>query len=283
MGVSSALLTQQFLSKHAVKTLCSCLVCWFESKINLDMASENKPPLTLPAASTAQDDTSASDEEKITLFAPFEALKSSRSLFQRSEERDSEYNSSRSEARSREIEFQESATGQSSGSAVVLFRKLKAVVSGSSSSSTSSTSSPAQLNSRPPTLVANTSNHPPSDNRCLQSGQRAKYSPTPSARSASSGVEHGGVSAEPSVTASVEQNLSEEPRISLTSYSDPHSHMTKKSAHPGGGAVGGGGVVRPQAQAVNKTEMLKRFGSIADNKVQVCLGGHSHVKSSLNF
>lgn len=194
----------------------------------------------------------AEQREEITLFAPFGAQKPTRSLFQRSSDYESEFSDSKSDSKSREIEFQSSET-QTAGNAKVLFRKLKAVVSGTSTSSLS---------------MSSAQETPSVDNSAR--GYWSKASPTPSVGSsintATGTADQASLYLEPSVTLSVEQGLSDEPKISLTSYSDAHSHRVKRTAHPGGG------VARPQSQAVNKTEMLKRFGNIADNTVQVRKG-----------
>lgn len=224
------------------------------------------PPAPASGTDTGEEED---NKEEITLFAPFGAQKPTRSVFQRSSEYESEFSDSKSDSKSREIEFQNSET-QSIGNAKVLFRKLKAVVSGSSASSLSmSTSTPDPNGSKPPSMgVGGNYNHTPSASSLDNGARGSRVSPTPSVGNsvmARGGVDQVSVHTEPTVTQSVEQGLSEEPRISLTSYSDAHSHMIKKTAHPGGG------VARPQSQAVNKTEMLKRFGNIADNtSVQVC-------------
>lgn len=213
----------------------------------------------------------SNSEDTITLFAPFEAQKPSRSLFQRSSEYEGDSNGSGVDARSREIVF-DASDAQSSGNARVLFRKLKAAVSGSSSSSqatassSSSVTSSAQFN-KPQNAELKFSLKPPTSERSSLRGHRSKVSPTSSVVSVSSatGVEQGGVPGH-IVATTMEWSINEEPKISLTSYSDAHSHAVKQ---PTGVLHTGGGTARPQAQAVNKTEMLKRFGSIADNQVQV--------------
>lgn len=223
------------------------------------MTSEDKPS---PAGDIT---TTESFEETITLFAPFEAQKPSRSLFQRSSELESESGSSRVETNSREIVFQDPES-QAGGNAKVLFRKLKAAVSGSSINSlspvTSSISSSQFVgNSNPPQSVG-FKLHTSDSNGSLRS-HRSKVSPTPSAVS--------GVEQSAAVPRHImKQNVNEEPTISLTSYSDAHNRVVGKlpatsSSHSGGC------VARPQAQTVNKTEMLKRFGSIADSQVEVSI------------
>lgn len=235
------------------------------------MASEVKPAPKATDAS-AKDEEEGLEDTTITLFAPFEVQKPSRSLFQRSADRESDFSSSKSESRSREIEFQNSEA-PSSGNPKVIFRKLKAAVS-SSSATTSKRPQELSVTVQPPAAaaaaVAETS---------VSSSQRSKISPTPSTgssnpASSSSSIGQGRNSGEASVVGSVERALSEETKISLTSYSDAHRRTVKHPLPPPGGPGGVArpqlqGVARPQLQAVNKTEMLKRFGSIADNKVQV--------------
>lgn len=229
------------------------------------MTSEDNPS---PDAATTSDP--GAEETTITLFAPFEAQKPSRSVFQRSSQIESESSARRVEVQSKEIEFQNSEA-QGSGNAKVLFRKLKAAVSGTpssdaSSSTSSSNSSSVQIiiGSSSPKGIGTTRNS--SDSGSLR-GHRSKGSPTPSTVNAASFV--GGTGQAASSRSIMEQSVGEDPKISLTSYSDAHNRLIAKqpaTSHPGGG------VARPQAQAVNKSEMLKRFGSIADNKVQVSVG-----------
>lgn len=242
------------------------------------MASEVKPAPKATDAS-AKDEEEGLEDTTITLFAPFEVQKPSRSLFQRSADRESDFSSSKSESRSREIEFQNSEA-PSSGNPKVIFRKLKAAVS-SSSGTTSKRPQELSVTVQPPAAaaaaVAETS---------VSSSQRSKISPTPSTgssnpassssnpASSSSSIRQGYNSGEANVVGSVERALSEETKISLTSYSDAHRRTVKHPLLPPGGPGGvarpqSQGEARPQLQAVNKTEMLKRFGSIADNKVQV--------------
>lgn len=222
------------------------------------MTSEDRPP---PNPTTSEVEAY---EETITSFAPFEAQKPSRSLFQRSSEIEGDSNSSGVDTRSKEIVFHAS-DAQSTGNARVLFRKLIAAVSGSSSSSqpnVSSSSSGGSSYAKPESAEGKATLKPPSS----LTGHRSKVSPTSSVVSVSSAVsvEQGGMPGH-IVATNMEQSVNEEPKISLTSYSDAHGRAVKQPAalHTGGGTV------RPQAQAVNKTEMLKRFGSIADNQVQV--------------
>ena len=243
----------------------------------LAMSSNNgQPPPTCPSSTggAAEDTAEAEKEEEITLFAPFGAQKPSKSVFQHSSEYEGEFSDGRSD--SREIEFQSSETPSVGNAPKVLFRKLKAAVSGSSLSSLSMSTSvqePSSVTLKPPVnkppgssnrAGPNSSKAPSADTRAY----RSRNSPTPSlGSSVAISVEQGGISGDPHMR-TVEQALSEEPKISLTSYSDAHGHVLRKTGHPSAG--GGGGVVRQQSQAVNKSEMLKRFGTIADNKgVQV--------------
>ncbi len=207
-------------------------------------SEDNSPP----------DVTKREGDESITNFAPFESLKPARSRFQRSAECVDDSGSFRVDPQSREIEFH-SSESQSSGNPKVLFRKIKAAVSGSNISSSYSAQYPSD-NSKPLSLGGPTTS---------LGGQRSTADHAPSSasiKSAPTSIKH----SEPSMAASIEQTVREfdSPKISLTSYSDPH-HMPPRV----GGAAGG--VARPQAQAVNKTEMLKRFGSIAESQVQVCV------------
>ena len=193
-----------------------------------------------PTSSEHPPDTN--DEVQITLFAPFEANKSSRAPFLRSSENDSdESRTSVSSNRSREIEFQNS---ESRSAGKVLFRKIKSAVSGSSSASSNTFSgpSPAQTSvmNKPPNVKGPAMS---SSNNAALSNQATNFGD--------------------GLAVVMESTLDEDPRISLTSYSDAHSRMVAKQQ----GRDSGGS--RVQSQAVNKTEMLKRFGSIAENKVQV--------------
>lgn len=246
------------------------------------MADSSKQPSDANLTTTTSSDynTTGSEEEQITLFAPFEANKASGralSRFQRSSEVESDQRVS-----SKEIEFQDSES-QSAGNAKVLFRKLKAVVSSggvsSSSYSPTSTPSPAQLaiaknkSNRQPTLKVHVNVFPPEGSE----GKGSHYDKHSSSVSSSVVVTSSGgrvVSLEGTERG---QAAREDPRISLTSYSDAHHRRAGREELGGtdmrdgrleggaaGGRKGGGG-------AVNKTEMLKRFGNIANSKVQVCV------------
>lgn len=309
------------------------------------MANSPPPPTITVAA------PEPSEEEKITLFAPFEALKPSKSRFQRSMELDLESTTSGSPDMKKEIEFQSSEA--QTGNAKVFFRKIKAAVSGSGSStnSLSSDRTPSPVAPVTSSLLGaegEMSFYPQLEGTSL----KARHLPRPTPRSSVASGSYKAAGGEP---VSSVQSASEDPQISLTSYSDAHSRSTRPAgggvarpgAHagevgrsqprpgggvarppaqtsrpgegvarkpgggvakpPGGGvtrpqasskppggcvarpqapaggcvtkpqgggmarpqAPAGGGVARPQSQAVNKTEMLKRFGSIADNQVQV--------------
>lgn len=251
-------------------------------------------PAPASGPATAEDSGAEQEqEEEITHFAPFGAQKPTRSAFLRSSEYESEFSESKSD--SKEIEFQESEAQSVTSGAKVLFRKLKAAVSGSSASVSSSsqevTGSNLSSNNSPglaTTQPQRGSSHAPLSEPVSGGARggggsghmRSGASPTPSfGNSMASGT---GVSAVDQLTSdpggltmsTAEQALSEETKISLTSYSDAHKIRKTPGAGASGGNPSGGGVAggmaRPQAQAVNKTEMLKRFGSIADNKgVQV--------------
>ena len=254
---------------------------------------------TASSFATLSDTGGAGEDDKITLFAPFEAQKPPRALFYNSDEEEAQKSENRGSTAgtgSGEIEFQGSES-QAPGSATVIFRKLRAAVSGGStgpsSGNSSSLSASVSVSNKPSPLVqslnfrpnqgsrgASRNAHPLGNSSIhFQKGQRSSASPTPSAGSTGvssnntdpSTATAGGMARNTKVN--VEQSV--EPRISLTSYSDPRGHIVRQSSSGGGGVVmgmaGGVGVVRPQAQAVNKSEMLKRFGSIADNQVQVCM------------
>lgn len=228
-------------------------------------------------ATSSEYHTAPSEEEQITLFAPFEANKphsaSSRALalFQGSSEADSDLATS-----SREIEFQESET-QSAGNAKVLFRKLRAAVSSSGGSTSSyspvSTPSPAQLsiarsqNNRTCNLEVSVNIHPPESLGGRGHRHHGRFSPTASVSSSNMASSSGGrgISGEGGIAV---PSVREEQKISLTSYSDAHQRMVEEGSRRGGEEKGGGG---GGGGAVNKTEMLKRFGNIADSKVQVNL------------
>ncbi len=245
-------------------------------------SSVTTPLTTSPSTACISDTGGNGEEDTITLFAPFESQKPARSLFYSSEQ-DVENNDSRAgHAKSREAEFQASESQATPGSAAVIFRRLKAAVSGGGSSSSLSPSvsvpnkpSPLARISDPPQNQGGketnrNSNQSLTSDR-YQKGQRSSVSPTPSAGSVSSSNVEPATTGDPKMfrnpKSSVNVEHSLEPRISLTSYSDPHVRAARQQPFMGG--VAGGGVARPQAQAVNKSEMLKRFGSIADNQVQV--------------
>ena len=210
---------------------------------------------------------------EITLFAPFEANRANTktlALLQGSSgAEDSDQGVS-----SREIEFQDSAT-HTTGNAKVLFRKLIAAVSTSGGSTSSyspvSTPSPAQLSStrnrvtRPYNLEVSTSVPPPERGHGRRQYHHERFSPNSSISSSnmasSSGGGHGASEED------AQPCIKEERKISLPSYSDTHQRMMGEGPRKGGGeerVTGGGG-----GGAVNKTEMLKRFGNIADSNVQV--------------
>ena len=238
---------------------------------------EEKNEVSDPNATSSEYNTAQSEEDKITLFAPFEVNKShtasSRALavLHRSSEADSELWTN-----SREIEFRESET-QYAGNARVLFRKLKAAVSSSGGSSSSyspiSTPSPSQLSNARHRIKRRCNlevsvNIPPPEGL----GERGhlhygRFSPTSSISSSNMASSSGGrdISGE-GIT--VERSVREDQKISLTSYSDAHQRMVDKGSRRGGKEEEGGG-----GGAVNKTEMLKRFGNIADSKVQVIYTG----------
>lgn len=226
------------------------------------MTSEDNSPSNLPHPSVSE----VSGDETITLFAPFEAQKPTRSLFQRSSEHEGDSSSSGVDM-SKEIIF-DGSDAQTSGNARVLFRKLKAAVSGSSNSSQASGSSSSGSSTAPfQSVGGHSSLKPPTSDASSLRSHRSKVSPTSSVVSFSSAVsvEQGSIPRH-IAAANMEQSVTEDPKISLTSYSDAHSRRIAKNPSA---LNTGGGVARPQAQAVNKTEMLKRFGSIADNQVQV--------------
>ena len=231
------------------------------------MTSADNPQ---PDAATSDPSGSAEETTTITLFAPFEAQKPSRSVFQRSCEPERESSAGKVEAKGRELEIQ-----NPEAQAKVLFRKLKAAVSGSSNpssnvSSFTDSSNPSSVqiivgSSSPQSVGPSRNSSDQGDSHGSLRGHRSRVSPTPSAVSVASFVGGAEQAAPPRIT--MEQSI--DPKISLTSYSDAHSRLIARqppSSHPGGG------VAKPQAQAVNKTEMLKRFGSIADNQVQVGVG-----------
>lgn len=239
----------------------------------------------------------AEEDDKITLFAPFEAQKPPRSLFHESESEVFQGSENQGSARSKELEFQ-SSESQPPGNAKVIFRKLKAAVSGSTSTSGNSSfsylSASVSFPSKSSPLTQSSNSYqgraPPTQPPAaagsgvrFQKGQRSSVSPTPSSESSGISssstdpsmvtttiVEDPKMSRNPKPTVNVEQSV--EPRISLTSYSDPPRHKVRPGGGGGGvvGVAGGGGSgARSQTPAVNKSEMLKRFGSIADNQVQV--------------
>jgi hypothetical protein len=229
------------------------------------MTSEGKAP-----PDVGIDPAGEGTPETITLFAPFEAQKPSRSLFQRSPELESKSSSNKD----REIEFQTSEA-QASGNAKVLFRKLKAAASWSSLSP--SIQFEGSSNQYSGGGRVGVEQHTYDGDGSLRS-HRSKVSPTPSSGSVASFVGSGGEHRQ-----KMDHSMNETPEISLTSYSDARSRAIGKQLPSVGGVArlqtqpGGvarpqtqpGGVPRPQTPAVNKTEMLKRFGSIADNQVQV--------------
>lgn len=220
------------------------------------MTSETKV-LPAIAAKPPVDMGHNNDQEEITHFAPFETQKGSRSLFHKSSELESQCIVSESDSSSKEIEFQQSLSGQFSGNAVVLFRKLKAAVGGGGGVTTPFNTSPVEFPANRHTL----------DDSGSSGLTHSDYSAARSVSAVSSTLEHGRVDAELAMSSAVRENSSEEPRISLTSYSDAHRAKKAAASHQ---EVSG--PIRTQVQAVNKTEMLKRFGSIADNKAQVSNG-----------
>ena len=243
----------------------------------------------LNTTTASSDYNTAPSEEEITLFAPFEPHKASGKRFQRSSELET------SDPSSKEIELP-SSQSQTGGNATVIFKKLfrAGVSSGTSSTSSyspASTPSPAQQSaasnrsSRPGGRLG-TSNVrvnvlPPEDKGRFQYERRNSSSVSSSNAVSSSG---GRLTSEGGTGKS--QLVSDDPRISLTSYSDAHRRAGKEeprvdrrsgrsnggggSGRVGRGAVnGGGGSGIVGGGAVNKTEMLKRFGTIANSKVQV--------------
>lgn len=85
------------------------------------------------------------------------------------------------------------------------------------------------------------------------------------------------------VRINIEPSIGDDPMISLVSYSDAHTHLLRQqqhqrqlqqqqlSQHGGGVATRTSAMVPASLLQGHKTEMLKRFGSIADNKAQVNL------------
>ena len=231
------------------------------------------PPDSKNTTASSDYNTAPSEEEQITLFAPFEAHKEHPKKFQKSSETDSD-------VASKEIEFQ-SSNSQSAGNAKVLFRKLKAVMSSGASSASSyspvSTPSPAQQTvakrsgtsnpgNRPSGLKVHVNIFPPENS----GKERSKYEGHSSKFAGNTQGGAGQMASSRTSDGRIHATIapSDDPRISLTSYSDAHHHRTVREngdgRHEGGGAGGGAGGV-----AVNKSEMLKRFGTIADSKVQV--------------
>ena len=209
------------------------------------MTSENS---FLPAS-----DTSA---EKITLFAPFESGKNSKNVSPRSSEFQKDKGGGKSSTNNLEVEFRESQNQ----SPKVFFRKIKLAVSGSTTSTSSHSSSHAP---GPPKLGGGmTSQAFKSD---YSSG--VKVGSIPSINMSSSERKH---SSSGHVSVNANRDNGNFPQISLTSYSDAHSRLAKKKSSQ----LGAG----QQSQGVNKTEMLKRFGRIAESRTQVTINRATSVE-----
>ncbi len=204
--------------------------------------------------STLEGEGPGEGEPTITSFAAFDAAKPARALFGRPVGAESETVGLEGSG-SKEIEFRGSET-QSSGTAKVFFRKIKSAVSGSTTATTQRSISPG---------------YSESSSYQSQKSYPRDNSPAPSSSStgggSGQGLHQGG---------GVTMEILDDPKISITSYSDAHSRLPGRHQprpHPVQAQPQQQGMASasrpPSSQAVNKSEMLKRFGNIADNKVQV--------------
>jgi len=232
-----------------------------------DGFSKQDADSALNTTASSDYNTAPSEEEQITLFAPFEPHRGSGKRFQRS------YELETSDPSSKEIEFR-SSQSQTGGNATVIFKKLKAAM-GSGASSTSSysptsTPSPAQFraasskNNRSGALNVQVNVLPPEERG---SKGRFQYEGQNSSSVSSNAVSSNGGRPTSEGGTGKSHMVSDDPRISITSYTDAHRRAgyeapTRRGGDRGSGRPDGGG-------AVNKTEMLKRFGNIANSKVQV--------------